>query len=59
MEEKKDVFADNSDTDQTGASEEADPEAEYPQGLKLVLLAGASVMGVFLISLDQVSNMPG
>lgn len=28
---------------------------EYPTGLRLVLLAGASIMGVFLISLDQVS----
>jgi hypothetical protein len=27
---------------------------EYPTGLRLVLLAGASIMGVFLISLDQV-----
>ncbi|KAI0883134.1 MFS gliotoxin efflux transporter glia [Annulohypoxylon maeteangense] len=26
---------------------------EYPKGLRLVLLAGASIMGVFLISLDQ------
>jgi hypothetical protein len=29
---------------------------EYPTGLRLVLLAGASILGVFLISLDQVSN---
>lgn len=29
---------------------------EYPHGLRLFLLAGASIMGVFLISLDQVSN---
>lgn len=29
---------------------------EYPVGLRLVLLAGASMMGVFLISLDQVSS---
>lgn len=27
---------------------------EYPTGVRLVLLAGASIMGVFLISLDQV-----
>ncbi|OTB08788.1 hypothetical protein M426DRAFT_262226 [Hypoxylon sp. CI-4A] len=26
---------------------------QYPHGLRLVLLAGASIMGVFLISLDQ------
>ncbi|KAJ5158251.1 Major facilitator superfamily domain general substrate transporter [Penicillium coprophilum] len=53
MENKKDIFEDASDSEQTGLSEQADPEAEYPRGLKLVLLAGASVMGVFLISLDQ------
>lgn len=29
---------------------------QYPVGLRLFLLAGASIMGVFLISLDQVSN---
>lgn len=28
---------------------------QYPHGLKLVLLAGASVVAVFLIALDQVS----
>ncbi|KAH8434261.1 MDR family MFS transporter [Aspergillus melleus] len=26
---------------------------EYPHGIRLILLAGASIMGVFLISLDQ------
>lgn len=29
--------------------------SEYPTGMRLVLLAGASIMGVFLIALDQVS----
>lgn len=28
--------------------------SEYPTGMRLVLLAGASIMGVFLIALDQV-----
>lgn len=28
---------------------------QYPQGLRLVLLAGASAVAVFLIALDQVS----
>jgi hypothetical protein len=28
---------------------------QYPHGLKLVLLAGASIVAVFLIALDQVS----
>jgi hypothetical protein len=40
-------------TDQSVAAGGAD---EYPTGLRLVLLAGASIMGVFLISLDQVSS---
>ncbi|KAJ4287121.1 hypothetical protein N0V88_007743 [Collariella sp. IMI 366227] len=36
-------------------SDEGHPAAadEYPHGLRLFLLAGASIMGVFLISLDQ------
>ena len=34
----------------------SDVVGEYPTGLRLVLLAGASIMGVFLISLDQVSS---
>lgn len=29
----------------------------YPTGFRLALLAGASIMGVFLISLDQVSKI--
>jgi hypothetical protein len=31
---------------------------QYPHGLKLVLLAGASIVAVFLIALDQVSILP-
>lgn len=31
---------------------------QYPHGLKLVLLAGASIVAVFLIALDQVGNNP-
>ena len=31
---------------------------QYPHGLKLVLLAGASLVAVFLIALDQVSSLP-
>ncbi len=30
-------------------------EDQYPHGLRLVLLAGASIIAVFLIALDQVS----
>ena len=29
-------------------------DTQYPQGLKFVLLAGASIVAVFLIALDQV-----
>ena len=29
-------------------------DTQYPQGLKFVLLAGASIIAVFLIALDQV-----
>ncbi|CAG9992930.1 unnamed protein product [Clonostachys byssicola] len=32
---------------------QADTVNQYPTGLRLILLAGASIMGVFLISLDQ------
>lgn len=31
-------------------------DADYPHGLPLVLLAGASLIAVFLIALDQVST---
>ena len=30
---------------------------QYPHGLKFVLLAGASIIAVFLIALDQVSDL--
>ena len=41
-----------------GDSNQADAEDQYPHGLRLFLLAGASIMGVFLISLDQVCTHP-
>lgn len=31
---------------------------QYPHGLKLVILAGSSLVAVFLIALDQVSRSP-
>ncbi len=34
------------------------PDDQYPHGLKLALLAGASIVAVFLIALDQVSLLP-
>lgn len=33
-------------------------DEQYPHGSKLVLLAGASIIAVFLIALDQVSKHP-
>jgi len=33
-------------------------DEQYPHGLTLVILAGASIVAVFLISLDQVSPKP-
>lgn len=33
-------------------------EDQYPHGLKLALLAGSSLIAVFLIALDQVSSLP-
>ena len=35
-------------------AETEEPRSLYPTGIKLYLLAGASIAGVFLISLDQV-----
>jgi len=35
-------------------SDHSDPEDMYPHGIRLYLLAGASIAAVFLISLDQV-----
>ncbi|KAJ5103129.1 Major facilitator superfamily domain general substrate transporter [Penicillium argentinense] len=52
-ETSQEIPTDSSDNEQPAPSEENDPKMEYPQGLTLVLLAGASIMGVFLISLDQ------
>ena len=43
-----------SDSEQPRQAVAAVSADEYPTGLRLVLLAGASIMGVFLISLDQV-----
>ena len=47
-----------SDTDGADAEKpiQAMTEDQYPHGIKLVLLAGASIIAVFLIALDQVST---
>jgi len=55
-----------SDVENVGESHSTPPETLvqgmtddlYPHGLKLVLLAGASIVAVFLIALDQVSTRP-
>lgn len=35
---------------------QVDTEDQYPHGLRLFLLGGASILGIFLISLDQVNT---
>ena len=47
----------DSDSANSGKAVEGMTDDQYPHGLKLVLLAGASVVAVFLIALDQVSNL--
>ncbi|KAI1139995.1 MFS gliotoxin efflux transporter glia [Hypoxylon sp. FL0543] len=44
------INPEHSDHSEPGSSDEVD---QYPHGLRLVLLAGASIIGVFLVSLDQ------
>jgi MFS transporter, DHA2 family, glioxin efflux transporter len=54
----------NPDAKATSDSDEANPEKpahgvaedNYPRGLNFVLLAGASIVAVFLIALDQVRS---
>lgn len=48
----------DSDDAETRKAVQQMSDDEYPQGFKLVLLAGASLVAVFLIALDQVSNYP-
>ena len=43
-------------SDSHDAQAETFADEQYPHGLKLVLLAGASIVAVFLISLDQVGT---
>ena len=43
-------------SDSNGVQAEKLGDEQYPHGLKLVLLAGASIVAVFLIALDQVST---
>jgi len=48
----------DSDNTYPGEPVQGMTDDQYPHGLKLVLLAGASIVAVFLISLDQVSTLP-
>ena len=57
--EKEAPLKETSDSDEAETMEQAGTAEEYPHGIRLVLLAGASIMGVFLISLDQVSSLAG
>lgn len=57
--EKPEALSDSGQSGQAPAAASDDGAGEYPTGLRLVLLAGASIMGVFLISLDQASNEIG
>lgn len=53
---------DNGSVHLVGESQDAQAEKtgdeQYPHGLKLVLLASASIVAVFLIALDQVRYIP-
>jgi hypothetical protein len=67
-EPSKSIVADATNPDKAGDSDSSNEgtrnpvrhmsDDEYPQGFRLVLLAGASLVAVFLIALDQVSNPP-
>ena len=48
-----------SDSDNTSREKHISKVAgvQYPHGLTLVLLAGASIVAVFMIALDQVSTL--
>jgi len=52
------INARDSDSTQREKPIQAMTEDQYPHGLRLVLLAGATTVAVFLISLDQVSTWP-
>ncbi|KAF4626230.1 hypothetical protein G7Y89_g11933 [Cudoniella acicularis] len=49
--------AGDSDSAHPGKPVQGMADDQYPHGLKLVLLAGASTVAVFLIALDQVSTL--
>lgn len=53
MDDKLEGDANRDSSQSRGQALEAE---QYPTGFRMVLLAGASIMGVFLISLDQVSG---
>ena len=58
--QKGDSMDKSSNTDSAEAEKPTQhmSDDQYPHGLKVVLLAGASIVAVFLIALDQVSIPP-
>ena len=57
--EKEAPLKETSDSDQAEKPDQAVAADEYLHGIRLVLLVGVSIMGVFLTSLDQVSSLAG
>lgn len=51
------LTSDDSDRSEKQETSDDIPEDQYPHGLKLVLLSGATVLAIFLIALDQVCGM--
>lgn len=52
--EKAGMNSSEADTFRDKDGPKAMADADYPQGLKFMALAGASIIAVFLIALDQV-----
>lgn len=48
------INSSEADTFRDKDARKAMADADYPRGLTLVVLAGASIISVFLIALDQV-----
>jgi hypothetical protein len=57
-EPREEVVMNSSETDtfRDKAAPKEMADVEYPRGLKFVALAGASIIAVFLIALDQVCS---
>lgn len=55
MATSKNDYTGSSNSDANEMQQQVKAE-EYPHGIRLYLLVGASLSGIFLISLDQVRN---